>query len=83
MNFLIWSNQKRMWWRANRRGYTEYIEEAGRYARNEAVHIVRDATLDGALAEAKADPVTGEVYWRQTEVMVVAPESTPDGGDQR
>lgn len=76
-DYLIWSNQHRMWWRPNKQGYTEYIEEAGRYDREWAERIVSSATLDGALAEAKTNPVTGEVYWRQAEVMVLAPEDIP------
>lgn len=41
--YLIWSNEHRAWWRPNRCGYTIYLEAAGRYPRDEAVAICRDA----------------------------------------
>lgn len=75
--FLIWSNQKGMWWRADRRGYTQFIEEAGRYPVAEAAAIVADATCDGQLVHERTDPVTGRGYESYDEVMVLAPESRP------
>lgn len=77
MQFLIWSNQYGMWWRANHSGYTQYIEEAGRYGRAEALAIVRRASLDGQLATQQQDPVTRWTYLRIPEVMVSAPEEIP------
>lgn len=77
--FLVWSNQHGMWWRAGQRGYTPLIEEAGRYDRPIAEEIVAAATLDGALGRLTVDPVSGQSYQRQDEVMVLAPESIPDG----
>ncbi len=76
MSYLIWSNQKGMWWRDNRRGYTQFIEEAGRYALAlvEAVAIVTGATLGGRLVHKRTDPVTGREYESYDEVMVLAPE---------
>lgn len=47
MNYLVWSNQHRMWWKANRCGYTPDRDTAGRYTRAEADAIVKDATVDG------------------------------------
>jgi hypothetical protein len=79
MKFLVWSNQRRMWWRANHSGYTEYIEEAGRYERPAAEKIVAQATLDGQLNVRREDPVTGLWYSRASEVLVLAPESIPGG----
>lgn len=76
--FLIWSNEHAMWWRANQRGYTQYIEEAGRYERAEAVGIVRRASLDGQLGVRRHDPVTGHTNLCMPEVMVSAPEEIPD-----
>jgi hypothetical protein len=72
---LIWSNQQTMWWRANRRGYTRHIDEAGRYPLAEAQRIVADATCNGALGVGRADPATGGAYVEQTEVLVPAPEA--------
>lgn len=78
--FLIWSNQHCSWWRAHERGYTQRIEEAGRYDRADAERIVSNATLDGRLATDTTDLVTGRPYSRLDEYMVVAPEDTPGHG---
>jgi hypothetical protein len=75
--FLIWSNQHGTWWRPDERGYTQYIEEAGRYPRDHAERIVARATLDGQLAERRTDPYSGVEYASVDEVMVLAPESIP------
>lgn len=72
---LVWSNQHSAWWRPNRRGYTTFIEEAGRYDRTEAEEIVRDATLGGQLSRQRIDPVTGRAYSSYDEALVLAPES--------
>lgn len=77
--YLVWSNQHRMWWRANHSGYTEFIEEAGRYSRADAEKIVTSATLAGQLDEPQQDPVTGLRYARSSEVMVLAPEDIDQG----
>lgn len=77
--FLVWSNQKRMWWRPAEPGYTEFIEEAGRYPRVLAERIVYDATCNGQLRHPRMNPVTGETYAQLDEYMVLAPESI--GGD--
>lgn len=76
MSYLVWSNQHGMWWRADRRGYTDIIDEAGRYSRGEAESIVDTATLSGRLTHRRTDPVTGREYSAVDEVMVLAPEST-------
>ena len=41
MNYLVWSNQHRAWWRSNSCGYTRNVESAGRYSRDEAIQISR------------------------------------------
>lgn len=79
MRFLIWSNEHRMWWRPNQRGYTDAIEEAGRYDRAEGEDIVARATLDGRLTHPRVNPVTGEPYAQPPEVLVLAPEDLPAG----
>ena len=73
--FLVWSNQHGMWWRPEQIGYTQIIDEAGRYSRSMAAEIVRDATLDGKLTYRRTDPVTEREYSAVSEVMVLAPES--------
>lgn len=73
--FLIWSNQQTMWWRPNHAGYTQFIEEAGRYPQAEAEQIVKSATCDWQLRHNRTDPVTGVAYVSFDEVLVLAPES--------
>jgi hypothetical protein len=75
--FLVWSNDHRMWWRPGHRGYTEFIDEAGRYARAEAEKIVAGATINGQLTVRRTDPVTGREYSQLSEVLVAAPEDIP------
>ena len=43
--FLVWSNEQRKWWKPNHRGYTLFIEEAGRYSQDAATRICEDANL--------------------------------------
>lgn len=73
-SYLVWSNEHRMWWRANHSGYTEFVEEAGRYSRADAEQVVSKATLDGRLDVPRVDPVTGLPYMRASEVMLLAAE---------
>lgn len=78
MKWLIWSNQHAMWWRANESGYTQVIDEAGRYERTAAERIVARATVDGQLTRYRTDPYTGVEYVSLDEVMVLAPESAEE-----
>lgn len=41
--WIVWSNEHKMWWRANNNGYTDYYEDAGRYTYDEAVMICAGA----------------------------------------
>ena len=41
--YLIWSNEHRAWWRPSEAGYTTHVEAAGRYSRERAIAICRDA----------------------------------------
>jgi hypothetical protein len=75
--FVIWSNQKRMWWRPDGRGYTDSLDEAGRFDRERAEYIVELATCGGQLTYRRTDPVTGEEYSQLPEVLLLAPEDTP------
>lgn len=43
MRYLIWSNEHQAWWGPVRWGYTTEISKAGRYSREQAVEIVREA----------------------------------------
>ena len=54
-DYLIWSNEHRKWWKAGARGYTTGLLGAGRYSREAALQICRDAIPSsshvGAVAE--------------------------------
>ena len=75
--YVVWSNQHAMWWRANRRGYTPWLEEAGRYTRTEAEAIVTDATLDGKLTH-RVPRIDGGEMSVVDEHLMLAPESLTD-----
>lgn len=47
MLFVIWSYRKRMWWKADREGYTPDLNEAGIYSDSEAGDIMLEG-LPGA-----------------------------------
>lgn len=74
-DYLIWSNQQTAWWRPAERGYTQSIEEAGRYDKPTAERIVARATCDGMLLHTRTNPVTGESYEQFDEVLVLAPDA--------
>ncbi len=44
--YLVWSNEHRLWWRANSSGYTTDMRRAGRYTREEAISICRGRDQD-------------------------------------
>jgi hypothetical protein len=41
--YVVWSNEHRAWWRANRCGYSVGLEHAGVYSRDEAISICQHA----------------------------------------
>lgn len=43
--YVIWSNEHRMWWRANNHGYCTDIGQAGIYMHGDALDIVENATM--------------------------------------
>lgn len=79
MKFLIWSNVYRRWWRPGQRGYTSFIEEAGRYTEAEARRLARDSTADGCNTVEAVDLATGERYRQLPDWAVVAPEFAASG----
>jgi hypothetical protein len=72
--WLVWSNQRGMWWRPDERGYTSFLHEAGQYSREDAERIVAKATVDGRLVRTRVDPVTGKEHKFLDEVAIPAPE---------
>ena len=63
--WLIWSNEHRAWWRANRCGYTNKAEEAGRYSLEEANAICCDGGQPRSWSSTKGP----------YEMMIPAPEA--------
>lgn len=53
--WLIWSNEHKGWWKANHKGYTQDLTEAGVYKYQEAVNIVYGANI-ALLYDNKAVP---------------------------
>lgn len=47
VNYLIWSNEHRAWWRPTGRGYTEELAEAGAHTADEAAYIALTAAHGG------------------------------------
>lgn len=45
MLFVIWSAEHNAWWRPDHNGYTSSLKDAGRYERDEAARIVRNANV--------------------------------------
>lgn len=43
MTYLIWSNEHRGWWGPGSSGYVKSVSAAGRYQREEALAICRQA----------------------------------------
>lgn len=43
MIYLIWSNEHRRWWAPNECGYVPDVKSAGRYTREQALDICRNA----------------------------------------
>lgn len=41
--YLVWSNEHRAWWGPGASGYTTVVPQAGRYTREQALHICRSA----------------------------------------
>ncbi len=77
--YVIWSNQHGAWWGPSRRGYTQWIEEAGRYALAEAEAIVQGATLNGQLHEMHLSRLDGQsTVFTAPEVVMLAPETLRD-----
>lgn len=45
--FLLWRNEHSMWWGPDRRGYTDNIDDAGRYSQTAAVECVVQSAFHG------------------------------------
>jgi hypothetical protein len=45
MKYLIWSIEHEMWWMPISKGYTKQLDDAGRYAYEDAKKIVTNANI--------------------------------------
>ena len=43
MMYLVWSNEHRRWWGPGSCGYVKRVSDAGRYSRENAIEICRNA----------------------------------------
>lgn len=64
--YLVWSNEHGAWWRPGGHGYTQQLDDAGRFTPERAAAIVVDAGYHGPGGLAN-------------EVTVVAPEHSWHG----
>ena len=63
-NWLIWSNEHKAWWNANKRGYTFIIEEAGRYSFDDANLLCNEAN-----EYLQSDEMPNEIMSPSPELM--------------
>jgi hypothetical protein len=68
--YLIWSNEHRLWWRGNGQGYTHRLDEAGIYTRLEAIR--RSSTRD----QTPGEPLP-ELPIRRDDLLSVLVPPTP------
>lgn len=73
--YLVWSNEHGAWWRPNSQGYTKRVVNAGRYSREEAINIARDAH-DG-WREGSAPP---EIAVAERDVLEMMPREPTQNG---
>lgn len=71
--YLVWSNQHRMWWRPGSKGYTPELAEAGRYSRDEAIKISRGGDFWRAFERPREVPVLAS----DAAMLNAAPKVTP------
>lgn len=64
--YLVWSNQRQMWWKPGHEGYTPHISLAGRYTRTEAIQIVRQAHMGWKRGEPPPEIAVREEDARET-----------------
>jgi hypothetical protein len=56
--YYVWSAEHRAWWRAGHAGYATGLSDAGKYTRNEALEICRQAIpTSAALGSMSEMPV--------------------------
>lgn len=63
--YLLWSNKHNAWWRSGGWGYTDRVEEAGRFSEDQATRSIVQSAQSGNLAAVTC--------------MVAAPENWTPG----
>lgn len=87
-DWLVWSCEHQLWWRANRCGYTAKVDEAGRYTLTDALRCCegRSPRDDGKPNEIPVpSPELIELIrsrWQRGEEPLPAPPSEADGPHQ-
>jgi hypothetical protein len=82
-SWLIWSHEHSAWWKAHSCGYTQHVEEAGRYSLADALRICHDANMHSDWIKNQSPKSGGNVA--PDELMVPSPEmlaekpTTPPG----
>lgn len=71
--YVIWSHEHNRWWRPNRQGYTQNLDEAGRYTKEEASDITLDVLPPGTEIGLPEDVA---VYW---DVYNAGAPTAPEG----
>lgn len=66
--WAIWSNERRAFWRQNRRGYISNLADAGRFSIDEARAICAAASAGGILSVT-----TESGHQMPPEIMILAP----------
>jgi len=70
MKFIIWSKEHNGYWKSDAKGYTNVIDNAGRYDIDEAVQICVDANAYGSICEMMFPevhkPSNGQVNFKRT-----------------
>jgi hypothetical protein len=57
VQFRIWSNEHNSWWRADSRGYTTDVEQAGMYSLAEAFGVGMSSSLGSSPGAPKEELV--------------------------
>jgi hypothetical protein len=69
--YLIYSHEHLAWWVQNGYGYTQDVEEAGRYTQTEAIKIVEQAKLGWHPTETGGDMLPHMVMVREDSYSLI------------
>lgn len=70
--YVVWSNEHSSWWGPDHRGYVWHLTNAGRYTREEALKICRNARggreFNRNPSELPILLADAEVYWPDADI---------------